>query len=497
MTDVEISFEHQDSFERGETSGNLRMGKLEGYYEELFAEVIEDGVITTEERARLDRMADSLGLDRTRLHKLEVALQAAYESRHQVTIHEQGVDDDLTGRASLSPLAPATDQQTLALQRRILFLESRITELERELEDARSLAAVEVDFSNVSAGKEVPEDDPLELARRLRHDPRDEATLHALYRQCTRAGDVDRRYITAHVLTYLGHADEEQKAFFTRHRGSGLIRPRSSLSSDAWTRLLFHPEEEPLIGEIFAVVAPAVLLGRISALRRDKALPKVDPAKKQDPAKSTLQSVRCFSWGAAILGMTSPALYADPDLAGAVVMVPGIPPVARLGQGVLSGRSSTELAFIAGRHLAFHREEHFVRLLVPQIADLEDIFLAALSIGNPGLPLSEKVKQLVVPIAKAIEPILEPLAIDRLRGHFLRFVEEGGRTNLQRWAAAVDRTAARAGLLLSDDLKAAHTVFEMEERTNTASSIDDLLVFMLSDRFAKLRRQIGIAVDAN
>ena len=83
-----------------------------------------------------------------------------------------------------------------------------------------------------------------------------------------------------------------------------------------------------------------------------------------------------------------------------------------------------------------------MRALIPGIADLEDIFLAALSIGNPGIPLNERAKQIVVPIAKAIEPILEPIAIDRLRGHFLRFVEEGGRTNLQRWAAP--STAPRA-----------------------------------------------------
>jgi hypothetical protein len=83
------SFEYGAGFERGEASGNLRLGKLEGYYEELFAEVIEDGVITTEERARLDRMADNLGLDRVRLRKLEQALQAAYEARHNVRITEE------------------------------------------------------------------------------------------------------------------------------------------------------------------------------------------------------------------------------------------------------------------------------------------------------------------------------------------------------------------------------------------------------------------------
>lgn len=72
------------------------------------------------------------------------------------------------------------------------------------------------------------------------------------------------------------------------------------------------------------------------------------------------------------------------------------------------------------------REEHFVRLLFPTIQGLEDIFLAALSIGNPGLPLSAETRQRVVPISKAIEPILEARGIDRLRGCFLRFVEEGG-----------------------------------------------------------------------
>jgi hypothetical protein len=135
-----------------------------------------------------------------------------------------------------------------------------------------------------------------------------------------------------------------------------------------------------------------------------------------------------------------------------------------------------------------------MRVLVPQIRDLEDIFLAALSIGNPGLPLSAQVKELVVPLAKAIEPILEPVAIDHLRGHFLRFIEDGGRTNLQRWATAVDRTAARAGLLLANDLGAARSVFALEDAAGAEQKMDDLLVFALSDRFSMLRRQIGTAI---
>jgi golgin subfamily B member 1 len=204
--------------------------------------------------------------------------------------------------------------------------------------------------------------------------------------------------------------------------------------------------------------------------------------------------VKCFGWAAALLGMRAPSLYIDPTLDRLIEMVPGVPPVSRLGKKALSGRDPEELAFVAGRHLSFYREEHFVRMLIPSIPDLEDLFLAALVIGNPGIPLGPDVKQRVLPISKAIEPILEPILVDRLRGYFLRFVEDGGRTNLLRWANAADRTSSRAGLLLSGSLSAAKAMLELEDSASAADRLDDLLVFQTSDRYANLRKQIGIAL---
>lgn len=498
MTESNVTFEHQAGFEAGEVSGNVRLGKLEAMYEELFAEVIEDGVITVEERKQLDKMADSLGLDRMRLRKLETALQAAYESRNRIVIRDMSDLDP--GPASIQPLAPATDARTQALERRIKALEAKVKDLETELEEARAHISVEIDLSDVAPpAKEraaLPEEDPADLARRVRHDPRDEDSLHALFRLYEKRQDRDAQYLVAQVLAYLGAANDAQKALYEQHKPVGLIRPKAALGREAWTRLLFHPEEEPLVGEIFGVVVSAVLVGRISALRRDKQLVKLEADKKQDPESSTIQAVRCFHWAAAILGMRSPSLYLAPDFAGAVEMVPNIPPASRLGKGALSGRSAGELAFLAGRHLGHYREEHFVKLLVPDARGLEEIFLAALSIGNPGLPLASHVKELVVPIAKAIEPILEAPQLDQLRGQFLRFVEEGGRVNLARWATSVDRTCARTGLLLAGDLKAAENVLALETKDGAAleDKMNDLMSFLLSERAVKLRKQLGIAV---
>ncbi|MFW5739753.1 MAG: hypothetical protein ACOC1F_05245, partial [Myxococcota bacterium] len=398
-------------------------------------------------------------------------------------------------RESLVPLEPATDQRTLALERRIKVLEKRIQELEYELAEARAHVPVDIDLSDFEqANKPLPDEDPAEVQRRLMHDPRDVESLRALARQAAKRNDLDRKWCATQVLSFLGEANEEEEVFFRSHATQGLIRPTAAVTRDAWRRLLFHPEQEVLPGDILAVVAPAVLLGRVSAMRRDKLLPKLDETQKHDPATSTLQGIRSFSWAASILGMKPPALYAYPSQQITAEMVPGLPPVSRLGKLALSGRSPAELAFLAGRHLSYYREEMFMRVLLPSIADLEDVLLAALSIGNPGLPLSVQVKKRVEPIAKAIEPILEPAAVDTLRGYFLRFVEEGGRTNLQRWANAVDRTAARTGLLISNDLNAAREMLAIESPAFAEEWMDDLLSFTVSERNAKLRRQIGIAV---
>jgi hypothetical protein len=517
MEQTENSFEHGMQFARAQDSGNLRLGRLELMYEELFAEVIEDGVITPEERRRLDRMAENFGLDRARLGRLENALQAAYEARHQIAIQERpsappaasvsfgtGALDgnaenagDRFGSGQAAALSDAYGAQALSrAQSRIVALEARIVELEAALEDARAHVNVEVDLSGcVAAVAPLPSpEDSEELVRRLQHDPRDQENLHGLF--ALLGSEPERRFAVAHVLTYLGIANEPERLFFEQHRPKGLIRPTRALSQEAWQRLLFHPEEEALVGEIFSVVVSAVLLGRVSTLRRDKALVKLELGHKQDPEQSTLQSVRCMHWAAAILGLKSPDIYADPAQPGAIEMVLGMPPVSRLGKQALAGRSAATLAFLAGKHLAHFREEHFVKLVVPGVRGLEDVFLASLTIGNPGLPLNAQMKQLVRPIASAIEPVLEPSQVDRLRGGFLRFVEAGGRTNLQRWSSAVERTCNRAGLLLCGDLHAAEEVLRLESHPHLQESMDDLLRFVLSARHEKLRKQLGVALES-
>jgi hypothetical protein len=247
-----------------------------------------------------------------------------------------------------------------------------------------------------------------------------------------------------------------------------------------------------LTGQIFSAIAPAVLIGRVTALRRDGKLHQPNPEHRQDVTKATVTAVRALPWAAAILGLPTPPIFVERDRDAGFEHIPAIPPVTVVGKRVLSGPSQLEHAFLAGRHLSWYRHEHYVRALFSAVPDLEDLFLAALVIGNPGLPIADDMKQRVTPIAKAIQPLLDPAQVDGLKGCFLRFVEEGGRTNLQRWSLATEKTACRAGLLLANDLATALGLLEKEEG-RFGELAKDLLVFAASDRYTGLRRQLGIA----
>jgi hypothetical protein len=136
---------------------------------------------------------------------------------------------------------------------------------------------------------------------------------------------------------------------------------------------------------------------------------------------------------------------------------------------------------------------------------MEDVFLAALTIGNPGLPMAADIKRRVEPIVQTIRPLLDSDTVDKLGHCFSRFVEHGGRTSLSRWYRGVERTSACTGLLLANDLHVAQSMLELESSLRTPGgdaawlheAVDELIVFYTAGRCSLLRRRIGLAILSN
>jgi hypothetical protein len=337
-------------------------------------------------------------------------------------------------------------------------------------------------------------DNPADIHRALLATPRDVELLRALYRSLGRADDFDRRWSVAHALVFLDAASQDERAHFDAHAEDGLVRPARALDDADWHELVFDPDEDRLTGEILAAIAPAVLLGQMTAIRASISPELLDPDQRVDHTTSTLQAVRCLRWGAAILGLATPPIYVVPEYPGCIDIVLNPRPSTRLGSAALSGRRSRELAFDSGRHLCWYRKEHLLGRPARSVRRLEDMFLAALMIGNPGLPITRSVKARVAPIARTIRPLLDAAAVQSLEHGFARFVEEGGRTKLGRWLRGAERTANRAGMLLCNDLWSAHRMLQLDPEANADAAIDQLIVYITGEDYSHLRGRLGIAL---
>ncbi len=496
------SFSVGSEFEAKQPGQALGLGPLELSYQELFADVLADGVITDAERQRLNKVADNLGLNKERLERLEQAMTTAYESHHRTRVVQEIRDplrplSPLLGAPPLTtPREPPPSSGAFApgamesLQAENEQLRQRIALLERELEQAQAAVHVEVSLAGWEA--DVGTHDSEAAWRLVRQDPAEEHALRELLGAYRAEGNDDGAFLCLQALAVVGRAREDEQVVLERHRRLDLIAPPRALDEDIWTSCLMHSEQERTTGALFSVITPALLVGRVTALRRDGRLPALPAEQKQEIAQSTVMGVRAVAWGSALLGLHCPSVYLDVEEAGGYVHIVKMPPCTLLGRGVLSGRGLLQLAFLVGQHLCYYRGEHFIKTMFSATEDLEDLFLAALLLANPQLPLSGPKRARVEPLARAIEPLLEPTQLDALRGHYLRFADEGGRTNLMRWSHAVDKTATRAGLVLCQDLGVACGVLAEQEGPLGPLALE-LISFATSSRFLSLRKNLRVA----
>lgn len=321
--------------------------------------------------------------------------------------------------------------------------------------------------------------------------PGPDAHLHHRFGVSSEAGALDEQFCAAAVLVRRGGATPEQSALYEAYRTNALPQPARGLSVAGWQKL-FHSSRDRIIGDILAEVASAVLIGRVTSLRRHNMLPELRPAEHHDPGVSTVSAIRALGWSASTLGLATPPLYVTADSARELEIVMAVPPAIRVGQPLLIGRSSLELAFMCGRFMSYFRADHFVLAMVPTVGHLEEIFWAALTIGAPHLSLKPELRARLKLVAETIEAMLEPQTRAGLVENARAFLASSQGFGLSEWARGAELTANRAGLLLCSDLETACSVLAKEP--NGRDGIADLEEFWASDAASELRAELGIAI---
>ncbi|HEY8092104.1 MAG TPA: hypothetical protein VIF09_29790 [Polyangiaceae bacterium] len=334
-----------------------------------------------------------------------------------------------------------------------------------------------------------------EFERIAQYAPTRASTYGRLFALHQRAGRTDRAWLTATVLEDLGATDMDQQLVVDQFRADGPIRPARSLDDPSWDELLRAPGADDVVAEVLRSIVDAAAAIRVDELKDAKKLVTLDPGRKQS-ATSTVSVVRSFQWAAQVLGVPAPELYVMESVPGGIAAAQvGVPSTA-LGPDVLRGLGVKDLAFLAGRHLAYYRREHYTLVHYPTMNELAALFLGAVKVVLPDLPVPGHLQDAAARKRKQLGKQLGDAERKQLKAAVERLDARGGRVDFAAWIRSVELTAQRAGLLLCGDLRVATGRIGAETRhiaeLTTEQKRGDLLAFCASEKLARARLVLGV-----
>jgi tetratricopeptide (TPR) repeat protein len=322
--------------------------------------------------------------------------------------------------------------------------------------------------------------------------PKHGATFRALHRVSLKRGRIDRAFNAAAVLVHHEEADEGEQALYRAHAPRVALQPTQAIS-DGGLALLATEDHDPIVAAIVSSIADAAVAVRIEQLRAGKKLPKLDPRDAQDLEKTTVSAVRSVGWAARFFAMRPPVVYTRPGDPSGIVQLPAPEPTFALGDGVLTGRSVPELAFMLGYELATMRLAGRMIAFYPTLSELKALVVAAIALVIPSELPPE-----VDALRAAIGPRLDPVLRLKLQNAVRALGERGGQLDVLRYVRALERAASRAGLLACGDLNVAARLIAIDGRhiagLTAADRVRDLIGFCVSDNYGRVRHALGLAV---
>ncbi len=316
------------------------------------------------------------------------------------------------------------------------------------------------------------------------HDPKLFAELYELF---LRQQAFDKAWCAANVLVRLGDASPEQRQFHADYSPMPLDSVPGQLISAAWASHVFHPELDATLTKIFALVTPVFARMRFAQLPPEARHPKPlkpEHSKIHDILRATLTNV------AEILSLRAPALLVG-DPTDSVPFSPALSPYGALfvSVPVLESHASS-LVYLAGKTLAGQRPELAARSFFPSWTDLTSLLATAVRVGR-GEPASDNASSVLDKLFSATLSSHESLALRSL------VLKATGSFDVERWAAAADLSAMRAGLLVAGDVAPCCDAIASEadpEDEIIRSRIGELYKFATSDVYADLRVAVGVAI---
>jgi tetratricopeptide (TPR) repeat protein len=325
------------------------------------------------------------------------------------------------------------------------------------------------------------------------------ASYQALAPLFYQSGAHDRMWCVAAALVYLGKADPPLASFYENFRPTQLPNAAGKMNEELWRKIL-HPAEDPYIGALLALLAPAIAMSSASP---HKAI-GVERAERVDLSGPAWPHAAALRYVANTIEASLPDVFLKKDAPGTVSIVnlkeKNAPtPALVVGPGFEQWTRQSEVIFDLAKRMVLLRSERFPRFALGTPALLEIAVRAGLLLG--GCPIGNGPHGGEVDkMAKTLDALLSPALRAELKVVAKKFVEaRGDRLDLLGWIVASDLTAARAALALCGDLGAAARVLAVEPSGQSPlparERINDLLAFSVSEDHFAVRAALGMHVN--
>ncbi|MCC6217492.1 MAG: tetratricopeptide repeat protein [Polyangiaceae bacterium] len=330
----------------------------------------------------------------------------------------------------------------------------------------------------------------------LRQNPHRAEVYKLLRKLFTEVKQADPAWCVCQALYVLNLAEPDEERFFRRMRAETAAPAQAALNDEDWVTLLLHPDADPLLTGIFALIEPAVILARgqsFEQLGYDSRY-QIDLAQHPYPISQTLH------YAAGVLGMTPPPTFQNTNDPGGLSFLHAHSPSIVLGMAAFSTDvPSQAAAFIAARHLTYFRPGMYVRHLVPTGTGLKAWLFAAIKLIVPQFPVAAEMEGPVGEATRALEAHLSGQGRDQLARIVPKLLQSGGSLDLKRWVAGVDLTADRAGFVIAHDLETAVEIIRASAEDSSAvpnqERLKELVLYAVSRPYFDFRRLVSVTID--
>ncbi|KAB2911170.1 MAG: tetratricopeptide repeat protein, partial [Kofleriaceae bacterium] len=323
----------------------------------------------------------------------------------------------------------------------------------------------------------------------LRDEPFKYDSYKALYSIYKDAHQYDKTWCMCATLAFLKKAEPEQLQFYEQYKPRGLVKAKSIMTPESWSKLV-HPDENRYISAILGAVWSGVAAFKAYP-HKELGLKRKD---KRQLATDQLMFSKLFYYVAQVLGVPVPEVFLIEDAKPADIQLANFAEKAELCPAfvvrphLLQGKTEREIAFLSARRLTFMRPEYYLKLLLPTNTELKVAFLSAIHLVRRDFPLPQDVAQVVTQqYTPEIQKRLNPAVYEQLAAVVQRFIQAAPKVDLATWGHAVDGTSHRAGFVVCGDLEVASRMVSAEPVTvggpQVKDKIKELVLYSISEEY--------------